>query len=87
MAKLLILLFSGLKFGKLLTTGGTMLLSVAAYAFVFGWRYSVGFVVLLFIHEMGHFMAARQRGLAVGAPTFIPFVGAWIDLKEQPMDV
>ena len=87
MAKLLILLFSGLKFGKLLTTGGTMLLSVAAYAFVFGWRYAVGFVVLLFIHEMGHFVAARQRGLAVGAPTFIPFVGAWIDLKEQPMDV
>ncbi|CAJ0712019.1 hypothetical protein LMG6871_00289 [Ralstonia edaphis] len=87
MAKLLILLFSGLKFGKLLTTGGTMLLSVAAYAFVFGWRYAVGFVVLLFIHEMGHFMAARQRGLAVGAPTFIPFVGAWIDLREQPMDV
>ena len=57
MAKLLILLFSGLKFGKLLTTGGTMLLSVAAYAFVFGWRYAVGFVVLLFIHEMGHFLS------------------------------
>ena len=87
MTKLLILLFSGLKFGKLLTTGGTMLLSVAVYAFAFGWRYAVGFVVLLFIHEMGHFMAARQRGLAVGAPTFIPFVGAWIDLKEQPIDV
>lgn len=87
MAKLLILLFSGLKFGKLLTTGGTMLLSVAAYAFVFGWHYAAGFVVLLFIHELGHYVAARQRGLAVGAPTFIPFVGAWIDLKEQPMDV
>ncbi|AMP36790.1 MULTISPECIES: site-2 protease family protein [Ralstonia solanacearum species complex] len=87
MAKLLILLFSGLKFGKLLTTGGTMLLSVVAYAFVFGWRYAAGFVVLLFIHEMGHYVAARRRGLAVGAPTFIPFVGAWIDLKEQPMDV
>ncbi|AGH84983.1 site-2 protease family protein [Ralstonia nicotianae] len=87
MAKLLILLLSGLKFGKLLTTGGTMLLSVMAYAFVFGWRYAAGFVVLLFIHEMGHYVAARQRGLAVGAPTFIPFVGAWIDLKEQPMDV
>ena len=79
MTKLLILLFSGLKFGKLLTTGGTMLLSVVVYAFAFGWRYAVGFVVLLFIHEIGHFMAARQRGLAVGAPTFIPFVGAWID--------
>jgi Zn-dependent protease len=32
-------------------------------------------------------VAARQRGLAVGAPTFIPFVGAWIELKDQPMDV
>ncbi|WP_197341693.1 site-2 protease family protein [Ralstonia solanacearum] len=87
MAKLLILLFSGLKFGKLLTTGGTMLLSVVAYAFMFGWRYAVGFVVLLFVHEMGHYVAARQRGLAVGAPTFIPFLGAWIDLKDQPMNV
>jgi len=34
---------------------------------------------------MGHFIAARKRGLKVGAPTFIPFVGAWIELKEQPM--
>jgi Zn-dependent protease len=39
------------------------------------------------IHETGHFIAARQRGLAVSTPTFIPFVGAWIELKEQPMDV
>ena len=36
---------------------------------------------------MGHFLAARQRGLAVGAPTFIPFIGAWIELKEMPHDV
>lgn len=63
-----------------------MLLSVFAYAFVFGWWYAVGFVVLLFIHEMGHFLAAKKRGLNVGLPTFIPFVGAWIQLKEQPMD-
>jgi len=87
MVKLLLLLFGGLKFGKLLTTGGTMLLSVAAYALIFGWRYAAGFVILLFIHEMGHFLAARQRGLQVGAPTFIPFVGAWIQLKELPHDV
>jgi len=84
--KLLLLLFSGLKFGKLLTTGGTMLLSVVVYAFIWGWRYAVGFVALMFVHEMGHFIAARQRGLAVGAPTFIPFVGAWIQLKDQPHD-
>jgi Zn-dependent protease len=47
----------------------------------------VGFVLLIFVHEMGHFLAARQRGLDVGWPTFIPFVGAWIELKDQPHDV
>lgn len=86
MLKLIFLLFSGLKLGKLLTTGGTMLISVVVYAFIYGWRYAVGFVALLFVHEMGHFMAARQRGLKVGAPTFIPFVGAWIQLKDLPHD-
>lgn len=86
MKLLLTLLFGGAKFGKLLTTGSSMLVSVVAYAWVFGWRYAAGFVGLLFVHEMGHYVAARRCGLNVGAPTFIPFVGAWIELKEQPMD-
>src|SRR5262245_19392641 len=84
--KLLLLLLNGAKLGKVLTTGGTMLLSVVAYSFVFGWWYAAGFVALIFVHEMGHYVAARQRGLDVGAPTFIPFVGAWIQLKDQPHD-
>ena len=84
--KLLLLLLNGAKLGKVLMTGGTMLLSVVAYSFVFGWWYAAGFVALIFVHEMGHYVAARQRGLAVGAPTFIPFVGAWIQLKDQPHD-
>ncbi len=86
MLKILLLLLSGAKLGKLLTTGGTMLISVVVYAFIFGWRYAVGFVGLLFVHEAGHYIAARQRGLQVGAPTFIPFVGAWIQLKDMPHD-
>ncbi|NML27188.1 site-2 protease family protein [Zoogloea dura] len=84
--KLLLLLLGGAKFGKLLTSGGTMLISLGAYALIWGWRYAAGFIALLFCHEMGHYLAARQRGLNVGAPTFIPFVGAWIELKEQPMN-
>ena len=84
MTKLLLLLFSGLKFGKIFTTAGTMLISVVAYAFIFGWGYAVGFVALIFVHEMGHYFAARHRGLDVGAPTFIPFVGAWVMLKDLP---
>ena len=83
---LLLLLFSGAKLGKLLTTAGSMLVSLAAYAWLYGWRYAAGFIALLFCHEMGHYIAARQRGLNVGAPTFIPFVGAWIELKDRPHD-
>lgn len=85
--KTLIALLAGAKYGKVLLTSGTMLLSVFTYSFIYGWPYAVGFVLLIFAHEMGHFLAARQRGLDVGAPTFIPFVGAWIQLKAQPMDV
>src|SRR5436190_6784613 len=85
--KLLLLLLNAAKLGKVLVTGGTMLLSVFAYALLFGWWYAVGFVLLIFVHEMGHYAAARQRGLDVGAPTFIPFVGAWIALKQLPHDV
>lgn len=86
MIKALLLLLKGAKLGKVLLTSGTMLLSVFAYALVWGWRYAAGFVALIFLHEMGHFVAARQRGLEVGAPTFIPFVGAWIQMKQMPHD-
>ena len=82
--KSLILIFSLLKSGKILTTFGSMVLSLGAYAIAFGWKFATGFIFLLFAHEMGHYLAAKQKGLDVGAPTFIPFVGAWIDLKEQP---
>jgi Zn-dependent protease len=84
--KLLLLLLSGAKLGKVALTGGSMLLSLIVYAFVFGWRYAAGFIALLFVHEMGHYIAARKRGLDVGAPTFIPFIGAWIELKQLPHD-
>jgi Zn-dependent protease len=86
MIKALLLLLKAGKLGKLFMTGGTMVLSVIAYSWVFGWTYAVGFVALIFVHEMGHYVAARRRGLNVGAPTFIPFVGAWVALKDMPHD-
>jgi Zn-dependent protease len=87
MIKLLVIAFTTLKFGKIAATGGTMLLSLVIYAQIFGWAYAAGFIALLFIHEMGHYLAARQRGLNVGAPMFIPFLGAFISLKQHPADV
>jgi Zn-dependent protease len=84
--KFLLLLFTALKFGKLLPAVLTMAISVGVYAMMFGWWYAAGFVALIFIHEMGHYIAARRRGLSVGLPTFIPFVGAWVELKDLPHD-
>ncbi len=68
----------------LLKTGGTMLLTIGAYAMVWGWRFALGFVLLIFVHECGHLIVARRFGLKVSAPMFIPFMGAFIALKEAP---
>jgi len=69
-----------------LKTGGTMLVTMWVYGLIFGWKYAVGFVLLIFIHECGHLVVARMFGLKVGAPVFIPFMGAMIALKEAPRD-
>jgi Zn-dependent protease len=73
-------------FPLLLKTGGTMLFSMWAYALAWGWMYAVGFVLLIFVHECGHLLVARFFGLKVGAPVFIPFMGALIALKDAPKD-
>lgn len=84
-AKLKFLIAPALKFfPMILKTGGTMILSIGAYAMMWGVWFAVGFVLLIFIHELGHLLAARKCGLKVGAPVFIPFMGAIIALKEAP---
>src|SRR5579859_7373107 len=67
---------------KLLTTVGTMVVSLAAYSFVFGWPFAAGFVALLFVHEMGHVIALRREGIKASAPMFIPFMGAVISARS-----
>ncbi len=87
MGKLLIALLTTGKLSKVLLTAGSMLVSILVYMQFYGPLYATGFVLLIFVHEMGHFLAARQRGLDVGAPTFIPFIGAYIAMKQKPHDV
>ena len=67
---------------KLLTTAGTALVSVAAYSLCSGWTFAVGFVVLLFVHEMGHVIQLRREGIKASAPMFIPFLGAVVTAKS-----
>ena len=84
-AKLKFIFIPLLKFFPVLfKTGGTMILSIGAYALLYPWQFAVGLVVLIFIHECGHLIAARHVGLPVSAPMFIPFLGALIALKEAP---
>ena len=68
----------------LLKTGGSMVLMVGVYASIWGWKWALGFVLLLLLHECGHLIVAKWFGLAVSAPMFIPFMGAFIALKEAP---
>jgi len=63
---------------KILSTAGTALVSVAAYSLLWGWEFAAGFVVLIFIHEMGHVFALRRHGIKASAPMFVPFMGAVI---------
>jgi Zn-dependent protease len=69
---------------KFLATGLTALLSIGAYALLFPWQFAVGLVVLIFIHEIGHVIVLRRYGVAATAPVFIPFMGAFIGMKQLP---
>jgi Zn-dependent protease len=72
---------------KFLVTSGSMLVSVAAYALIWGWQFGVGFVLLLLVHEYGHVIQLRREGVKdVGAPVFIPFLGAAVWAKTLGRD-
>jgi Zn-dependent protease len=62
----------------------SMFVSVAAYALLWGWTFAAGFVALLFVHEMGHWLEIRRQGIPASKPTFIPFLGALISMRGLP---
>ncbi|MBI4865106.1 MAG: site-2 protease family protein [Candidatus Riflebacteria bacterium] len=73
-----------LSIGQLFATFGTMLASIWVYADTLGFPFAVGLVVMIYVHELGHLYMATREGLPVGAPIFIPFIGAFIALRRQP---
>lgn len=77
-------LFIILKLGKFASTLGSMLFMIFVYSQMFGWAYGLGFVLLIFAHEMGHYIAAKKVNVDVSGPVFIPFVGAFISMKDEP---
>lgn len=76
---------------KLLLTGLTkwktvlsMLFALAAYWAIWGWWFALGFVLSIYVHEMGHVIALRHYGIAASPPMFIPGVGAFVAMKRYP---
>ncbi|MBA2536421.1 MAG: site-2 protease family protein [Actinobacteria bacterium] len=71
---------------KIFATSASMLVSIGAYTLLWGWRFAVGFVLLLLVHEMGHVIELRRQGVPASAPLFIPFLGAVVGMKQMPKD-
>jgi Zn-dependent protease len=71
-------------FSKIGFTSITVLISVAAYALIFGWPFAIGLVVLLFVHEMGHALVMKAKGIPIGGMIFIPLLGAAVLMRQMP---
>lgn len=85
---LLLLQFKwALLLGKLLVSGGSLLLSIASWALFWGWRFATGFVLLILLHEMGHYLLMKAKGYNPGLPVFVPFVGAYVAMRGRARDV
>ncbi len=64
--------------------GASLLLTLFVWQSMLGtMALAVGFLVMIFIHEMGHYLAAKQLGLPVSAPIFTP-MGAVILMPTLP---
>jgi Zn-dependent protease len=69
---------------KFFTVVFSMLASLWAYALFYGWKFALGFVLLILVHEMGHVVVLRARGIEAGLPVFLPFLGAFVSMKSAP---
>ena len=58
--------------------------SVVIYSWLFGWTFAFGIVASLFIHEMGHALVMKLKGIPVGGLIFIPLLGAAVTMRQMP---
>ena len=65
----------------------TMVASMGLYWALYGWKFGIGFILGIYIHEMGHVWALKQFGLRASAPMFIPGFGALVSLYDSPKNV
>jgi Zn-dependent protease len=79
--------FEGFGAMQYAVAGGSMLVTVIAYATEFRLGLVIGFVLITLIHEVGHAVVIRAKGLRAGYMVFIPFIGGAVTLKDQPRSV
>ena len=48
------------------------------YWAMFGAKFGIGFAALILIHEMGHYIDVKRRGLPADMPVFLPGFGAYV---------
>ncbi|HEY7691619.1 MAG TPA: site-2 protease family protein [Gaiellaceae bacterium] len=85
-APIAVLLGLIVKFGFAFAKFATIFVAVAAYALLWPWQFAVGFVLLILVHELGHFVEARRRGFNAAWPVFIPFLGAYVAIRDARMN-
>jgi Zn-dependent protease len=85
-APVVVLVGLAVKFGAPALKFLSVFVAVGGYALIWGWRFAVGFVALILVHELGHFFEARRQGLRPSLPVFIPFLGAYVAIKGMPFD-
>ena len=74
-----------IKFGFAAAKFASIFIAVGGYALLWGWKFAVGFVLLIFVHELGHFFEARRRGFNASWPVFLPFIGAYVAIRDARM--
>jgi Zn-dependent protease len=75
-----------IKFGFAFAKFASIFIAVGGYALIWGWRFGVGFVLLILVHELGHFVEARRRGFNASLPVFIPFLGAYVAIRDARLN-
>ena len=68
-----------LKFG---VAGFSAFVSIFFYLLIFGWTFAIGIVASLFLHEMGHAVVMKLKGIPVGGLIFIPMLGAAVTMRQ-----
>ena len=86
LAPLVVVIGVLVKFGVAVLKFFGIFLAVGGYALIWGWWFAVGFVLLILVHELGHYIEARREGLDPQLPVFLPFLGAYVALRNMRFD-